>query len=434
MSEVERKIAAAFAELGAPGALGEELSDAELLAGLFDEDERAALEAHGARLERAPDPAPQPTGEPGEPGETGETERRRLLPLVVLGLSAAACALLLAAVELPGSAAQREHQAPQAGASAAMTNAHPRQVSWARPGERHQLRRDDCRRVDGDVSLCSPGAASFRVAEGSSAEAVTLELESGALELDGEHASATSVELLTPAGRVIQRDHASRFRVSFDRDGRRLKVEVLAGEIVVEPREGERVTLGVGAHVGFDLPDHGAPAFSSPAPSPSASELDPFASSPADPAPRPRTRPELSRPTPAAVAPTPNTPDELLAAAQRELAAGEREAALALYRSLVEHHPESAAGRTARISLGRMLLGAGQHRAALAEFDAYLDEDAGRQALGEEARYGRIRCLRALGRDAELRAAMDDFTSRHPGSLHLPRIEQWRDVLEVARP
>ncbi|PRQ06149.1 tetratricopeptide repeat protein [Enhygromyxa salina] len=408
---VDAALSLAFTRLGGPGALGDELGDDELLAGLFDDDERASFEAHTAKLS---DPASACSGDDDPP----TPERRRSWPrMVALGLSVAACALLLVAINAlgPSTHAQPELPTPRTGASAAMTNAQSRPVGWALPGERHELRGDDCRRVAADVSLCSRGAARFRVNEGSTETAVALELESGELELDARSSSA-SIVLSTAAGRVIQLDRSSQFRVAFDRVRELLQVEVITGEVIVEDQDGDGVSLGAGDQLDLG-PAPAQPASAAPNPQPVPT-----------PVPQPGPKPAQVEPARA------DSPDQLLAAAQRELAAGERKAAVRLYRELVDHHGASEAGRTARVSLGRILLAADDHHAALAEFEAYLDDAGGRRSLVEEARYGRIRCLRGLHRALELREAIDEFEARHPSSLHLRRLADWRRELEAPAP
>ncbi|EDM74803.1 hypothetical protein PPSIR1_14235 [Plesiocystis pacifica SIR-1] len=124
-------------------------------------------------------------------------------------------------------------------------------------------------------------------------------------------------------------------------------------------------------------------------------------------------------------------PDALLEAAQTALVVCERETAVARYTELTERYPSTRAGRAARVSLGRLLLDAGHSREALAQFEAYLDAVEGGR-LSEEARLGQIRCLRALGRRAQLLEAIDAFRAAHPGSLHLGRVDTWADEAAAA--
>lgn len=398
---LEETLRAAFAELGQAGALGDELSDDELLAGLFDVDERAALEAHAARLDDPPPSTPAP-----------EPAARRGWLLLAISVSAAACALLLLSVALvrPRVPSRQVAHAPRPGASAAMTSTYEQPARWAHPGERHQLERGDCRRISPDVRVCSPLSASLRVGDGSRDGAVELELEAGEIELDGRNNNG-SVVLQTPIGRVLQRDQASRFRVAFDHVRRQLQIEVLTGAVVVERDHGERdghverVELGAGARINLD------PSFAARTPEQIEATPD-------------------KRSGTAVVAVAPDTPEQLLRAAQRELAAGDRKGALARYRTLIDRHANTNEGQIARVSLGRLLLADGQHQAALREFDGYLELGATAHALDEEARYGRLRCLKALGRSTTLRDAIDDFEIRHPNSLHHSRLASWRAELE----
>ncbi len=121
-------------------------------------------------------------------------------------------------------------------------------------------------------------------------------------------------------------------------------------------------------------------------------------------------------------------PEQALIAAQQALVAGDRKRAIVLYTQLIERHSGSQAGRAATVSLGRLLLSEGRHRAALERFEAYLEKPGG--ALIQEARYGRIRCLRGLGERDVLLQAIGEFELRHPASIHLRRLEQWSAELE----
>ncbi len=411
---IDEALAAGFAQLGEPGSLGEELSDEELLVGLFDEHERAAFETRAQAEGPLATPAKEPrsASEAVPPRARTRRVRRVWAPFAAIGLIAAACAVLLSVDLLrPGLPARAESVDRKAGVGAAMASTPERPLRWAHPGERHRLHDNDCRRLAGDMSVCSPESASFRVGEDSTATAIELELESGELELDGQDSSFDSLELRTAIGRIIVRDPTSRFRVMYDTTRRRLNVEVLAGVVTVERDDGERVNMGAGARLGLE-------------------QDPPRASSPAEPVPAPDigAKPDKSGFVPkepdtgkTVVAP----PEQLLTTAQRELAAGDRPTAMRSYRILIERFPDSVEGRTARISLGRLLLATGDTSAALVEFEKYLDgHDAG--PLLEEARYGRIRCLQALGRTAELHTAIDDFEARYPTSLHHERLAKWR--------
>jgi tetratricopeptide (TPR) repeat protein len=93
-------------------------------------------------------------------------------------------------------------------------------------------------------------------------------------------------------------------------------------------------------------------------------------------------------------------------------ARGQFQRAADVYRKLYETSPGSAAGGTALVSLGELSLAPlNDPRAALAAFDAYLSIGG---ALSQEAAFGRIRALRALGRTADERTAIERFVARYP--------------------
>jgi hypothetical protein len=92
------------------------------------------------------------------------------------------------------------------------------------------------------------------------------------------------------------------------------------------------------------------------------------------------------------------------------LPAGQK--AAALYRAVYAGGPRTPEGRAALVSLGELLLSdLGDPNGALAAFDEYLSRRGG--DLTRRAAYGRIRALRALGRDADERAAAHVFLARY---------------------
>jgi outer membrane protein assembly factor BamD (BamD/ComL family) len=116
-------------------------------------------------------------------------------------------------------------------------------------------------------------------------------------------------------------------------------------------------------------------------------------------------------------APT-RSPAERLAAARALRASGQARAAALQYRALQQAHPRSAEAVASLVSLGDIELTELKNpRAALQAFDAYLARGGG-QALAEEAHYGRIRALGALGRNSEQLAASERFLERYPNSPH----------------
>jgi hypothetical protein len=121
--------------------------------------------------------------------------------------------------------------------------------------------------------------------------------------------------------------------------------------------------------------------------------------------------PNESAPSPSASAPA-STPEALLQQALALRAQGQFRRAAEVYRQIYEAGPGSAAGGAALVSLGEISLSSlNDPRAALAAFDAYLALGG---ALSQEAAFGRIRALRALGRTADERTAIERFVARYP--------------------
>ena len=164
-----------------------------------------------------------------------------------------------------------------------------------------------------------------------------------------------------------------------------------------------------------------------PAPAPTPSET---ASSTTNDPPAPSATatvaPEEPAPT-AAAAPPPPTADDLLKRAQKLYTAGDMAGATAAYRALVARYPGSGEARAALISLGQLALSGGRAGEALASFDRYL---ASGGPLSTEARVGRIGALRALGRAAEERAAIEDFLARNGSGVHAARLRARLTELE----
>ncbi len=117
----------------------------------------------------------------------------------------------------------------------------------------------------------------------------------------------------------------------------------------------------------------------------------------------------------ATVRATPLSADELLARAREHRAAARYAEAAATYRRLLSLYPRSDQARAALVSVAELELSQlGNAEAALASFDAYL---RGGGALAQEARYGRIRALRKLGRVGDERAAIEAFLRDYPRSV-----------------
>jgi len=127
----------------------------------------------------------------------------------------------------------------------------------------------------------------------------------------------------------------------------------------------------------------------------------------------PAVLPASAAPTPATSS-APPTPAALLAQARSLRGAGRYADAAAAYQRLIGAHPRSAEARASLVSLGELQLSQlAEPAAALRSFDAYL---AAGGALAQEARYGRIRALRRLGRADAAREATAAFLRDYPGS------------------
>jgi hypothetical protein len=113
------------------------------------------------------------------------------------------------------------------------------------------------------------------------------------------------------------------------------------------------------------------------------------------------------------VAPSTSAP-ELLAAARERRARGDLDGASTAYRDLLRRHGSSAEAHAALVPFGELRLAAGGAVAtqeALDSFDRYLKRGG---SLEQEATFGRIRALRALGRTAEERKTIEAFVKRFP--------------------
>jgi hypothetical protein len=117
----------------------------------------------------------------------------------------------------------------------------------------------------------------------------------------------------------------------------------------------------------------------------------------------------------------------LLSRARNELAAGNARAALGVYERLRATYPTSPEARTVLVTIGKLELDLKQPARALKSFDAYL---AAPGPLAPEALAGRIRALRALGRTADERRAIETYLSRHPDGFESPLLRQRLEVLQ----
>ncbi|MBI5487605.1 MAG: FecR domain-containing protein [Deltaproteobacteria bacterium] len=119
---------------------------------------------------------------------------------------------------------------------------------------------------------------------------------------------------------------------------------------------------------------------------------------------------------PAPTAPEP-TPAVLLEEARRRRAGADWSGAETAYEELVARFPSTGEARVALVPLGTLRLEhLGDAVGALRAFETYLAR-AATGALAEEASWGRIQALRALGRDAAAVDALQEFLAAYPDSL-----------------
>lgn len=114
--------------------------------------------------------------------------------------------------------------------------------------------------------------------------------------------------------------------------------------------------------------------------------------------------------------------EELLRQARAAMKAKDWKKAAKTYRRLLDLHPDDPLAPSARIAVGNLELDhLGRPKAALRAYDGYLQHPG---PLSAEARHGRIRALRALGRrDAEADAIVA-FLRDHPQSLQAAQLRK----------
>jgi hypothetical protein len=219
------------------------------------------------------------------------------------------------------------------------------------------------------------------------AVAATLELsevpQDGRALLDGQELGIAPISTLVPVGHH--------------------RIEVRVGGATVWSRE---LTLSAGERAVFSLANVG-----------SAEEpLEPASTASA-----PKRAPRKAAAAPSAA--------ELLKQARHALREGSLGEAAATYETLLRQHARSEEARIGLLSLAELQLEhLGQPNAALTYADRYLASASG--SLRPEAEETRIRALRALGRRAEERAAIQAFLKAYPESLRARTLAQRLDALQ----
>lgn len=107
---------------------------------------------------------------------------------------------------------------------------------------------------------------------------------------------------------------------------------------------------------------------------------------------------------------------ELLKRAQTHRNAGEITASVRTYRELLDNYPRSPEATISLVSIGEIeLVERGKPGRALRYFDRYLARGG---SLAEEARHGRVRALRKLGRTDDELEAIEALLDAHPNSIY----------------
>jgi ferric-dicitrate binding protein FerR (iron transport regulator) len=125
-------------------------------------------------------------------------------------------------------------------------------------------------------------------------------------------------------------------------------------------------------------------------------------------------------------------PAELLTRAQELRSAKDWTGAAEAYRELIRRFSGSSQASSALVSLAQIELDKlGKPGRALKRFDAYLSRHPG-GPLALEALLGRALSLRAMGRVAEERAALEQFLERYPGALQAGEARRRLEAISTA--
>lgn len=264
---------------------------------------------------------------------------------------------------------------------------------WVEPADARACLKVAGRRV------CGESGSRLRVVDDR-----TVELSRGRLSVDA------GLVVLTPIGEV--RSMGEGFELVLDDSGETLLLGDTAATLV---QDGALIPLAPGARAnaaGVVAPQQVAAREVITAPSADTSEPTLVIDDDDD---QPATV-RTAKPKP--VVPT-ESAGELLAAARELAGGGKLAAAAAAYQRLIDAHPSSSEARTAWISLGRVQAERGRHAAALTAFSRYLASGMG--PLSEEAHFGKIQALHALGRAADRDRAVEALDAAHPRSVYLAK-------------
>lgn len=137
--------------------------------------------------------------------------------------------------------------------------------------------------------------------------------------------------------------------------------------------------------------------------------------------PEPVSEPAQTSSPPSTSPSRPPTAAELLARAQKARSVRNYGKAAQAYQHLLRLYPASSEAQLAQVSLAQLQLAQGNAAAALVGFDAYQRSGG---ALSQEAHYGKIQALYALGRTAQERAEIRIFLARYPKALQTAALKR----------
>lgn len=270
--------------------------------------------------------------------------------------------------------------------------------------------------------VCFEASSDFRVVS------EQLEVRDGALRVDGNWSIVSAGASVSPNGSSSTANYQLEIASSSG------TIDLTRGSVVVATAR-DRVTLDAPAHYSWSPPATVAVAEPTPQPEVAPEPKEVVSPPPAEPVepqaqPEPRAEPENEpeprRRSPATKQATPEPenahgPGDLLRSARRHAAAGELADAEREYAELLERFPESPEAHAGSVSLGNVYLKRGKASAALRSFRRYIARSG---PLREEARWGEIRALDALGDNEGRAAAIESLRKEAPRSAYLRRAEK----------
>lgn len=268
----------------------------------------------------------------------------------------------------------------------------------------------DCESIGRGVSVCIDGDARVAAANTDVPGPAKVTLHQGRLHVSAD-ADGDGIDIGVDEVHIDGRGTVFDATVAASASDERVVVIVVSSGIVSVTREGQD-TIEVRAGDPFSLSLHDEDADEATGGEQTEPDGD---SGGVTPRPRPTKRND--------------SPNAMLARAQKLFGSGKTSQAVRVYELLVATHPASASAKAARVSLGRIELSRGRAKRALAHFDAYLAASAG--SLVEEARYGRIRALRKLGRTAQERRSIAAFVRAYPKSIYVARLQTRAEQIDT---